>query len=338
MKEEINFFNKILSDFKVGASCVHIHRHRHFVFYDLALTHGYRLNKLKGISQEISLALRTRSVPAIKAIPEKGIVRLQMIFRESDSLAFDDLYQKPTSKGDFPFLIGETDEGEKMWMDMGANPHLLVAGTTGSGKSVFLHNIIANASKFEDVNVYLIDTKRVEFEVYDNRAMKDFIPLICKDYSSAVSLLQYLYDVMENRYELLRTMQLQNANQNGLSKVLLVIDELADLMLMDRSGEFERLLNLLAAKCRAAGIYIVAATQRPSVDVITGTIKANFSGRLSCKVASKTDSQVILGQPGAENLMGKGDAIFKNAVKDYTRLQVAFADPKKIVSSYALGF
>lgn len=327
--------NQILESFKIKAVCVGTKEYKHFSFYDLELQPGTKISKISQYSKEIALAMKAKNVPIIKVIPERGIIRLQLVHKQAETLYFDELYQQSTiKKGFLPFLFGETDEGEHLWVDMSKNPHLLVAGATGSGKSIFLHNMIANAIKYDDVKLYLIDTKKVEFGPYEHSNFSGIIAGLAKDYISATNMLEHLLEIMEMRFSYLDSLGLSNIEQVSLmNKIVVIIDEVADLMLLDKSGQFQSALIKLAAKSRAAGIYIILATQRPSVDVITGLIKANFPARLACKVSSRVDSQVILDFQGAENMIGQGDAIFKSPTYDSVRLQIAYVNPQDTLNT-----
>jgi S-DNA-T family DNA segregation ATPase FtsK/SpoIIIE len=321
--------NNVLIELGIKAHCVNAEQHRHLAFYDLELTPGYRVRRIELMAREIGLALRSKTTPIISTINSKGIVRVKVALREADTLPLDVLFkQEPTPEGGLPFLLGETDSGEPLWLDLTKLPHLLVGGSSGSGKSTLLHVVIANALARKDVDLYLSDPKQgVEFSTYKNSAMT-----IAKNYKETMAMLDVLKTIMEKRYCILEKRGLRNALEvpNEFSKILVIIDEVADLIIQDmdkkndRHGEFERSLCSLAAKARAAGIFIILATQRPSVDVITGLIKTNFPARLSCKVASGADSKVILDQVGAESLLGRGDAILKSPVHDFVRFQCAF--------------
>lgn len=333
--------NQVLQAFKIKANCVSANQHRHFSFYDLELEPGTKISKINQYSKEIALALKSKSVPIVKMMPELGIVRLQLVHKQAELLSFNELYDNSAKEDSFlPFLFGETDEGRNLWIDMSKNPHLLVAGATGSGKSVFLHNMIANAAKHESVKLYLVDTKKVEFGPYERPEFSELITNIAKDYTSAVNMLSHLLDIMEMRYSYLDSIGCNNIEQipTLLKKIVVIIDEVADLMLVDRGGQFQSSLVKLAAKSRAAGIYIILATQRPSVDVLTGLIKANFPARLACKVSSRTDSQIILDYQGAEHLTGRGDAIFKSPSYDSVRLQIAHVTPQETLDSVVAQF
>lgn len=333
--EMIESLNEVLIGFRLDAKCVNARRHRHFGFYDLHLGPKCQVSKIERMSSEIALKIRSKNLPIVKSIPEAGIVRLRVVMGSPQTISFDNLI-KTASKpsGLLPFLFGETDDGELLWTDMAQNPHMLVAGSTGSGKSVFLHNLIANAARTPNTTLMLADPKNVEFAPYRRTELKGFIPVISSSYEETLQMLENLVKEMDLRYANLLSLGLQSVEQmySPFDKILVILDEVADLMLSDgRTRRFENLVVKLAQKSRAAGIYLVLATQRPSVDVLTGLIKANFEARLSCRVSSRIDSGVILDHPGAEHLLGRGDAIFKNRFYNSVRLQVALANPKDTV-------
>jgi S-DNA-T family DNA segregation ATPase FtsK/SpoIIIE len=250
---------------------------------------------------------------------------------KAETIQFEDLYDpNDTPEGILPFLLGEGDDGQKIWMDMACNPHLLVAGATGSGKSIFLHILIANALKRKDVDLMLVDPKfGVEFGKYSNQAE------VANNYDDAILFLETLELLMNSRYQRMAKLGVNSIEQRPelFTKKLLIVDEAADLMLLDSSkrnpnrGLFETKICGIAQKARAAGIYLVLATQRPSVDVITGLIKSNFPARLACQVSTAIDSKVILDCVGAEALLGRGDAILNSPQHNYTRFQVAYIKP-----------
>lgn len=313
--------SSILQSFKINAECVNTHSQRHFAFYDLELGAGCKIARIKSCLSEIALKLKSRSIPFVDFLPLDGILRLQVIEKDPEVLPLDEMLKKEKMPdGVLPFLIGEYIDGNPAWMDMAKNPHLLVAGTTGSGKSTFLHNLIFNALATENVEIFLIDPKKIEFNAYEGRRK---INAVVYSYEEACSVLENLLISMELKYNLLAKFKFDVASKS-FPKTLVIVDEIADLILQDKKNRFETLLTKLAAKSRAAGIYFVVATQRPSVNVLTGLIKANFPARLSCKVSSRTDSQVILDELGAENLFGKGDALVKIPSMEMKRLQIAY--------------
>ena len=331
----VESLNDALTGFKLDAQCINARTHRHFGFYDLHLGPKCQVSKIVKMSSEIALKIRSKSIPIVKSIPEEGIVRLQVVTSNPEPIDFQTLYKNGSKpKGLLPFLFGETDDGKLLWNDISQNPHMLVAGSTGSGKSVFLHNLIANAARTPNTILMLSDPKSVEFAPYRKQELQDFIPAIATSYDSTIRMLDGLVSEMEVRYANLLRLGLQSIEQmkSPFDKIIVIIDEVADLILSDgRSHKFEELVVKLAQKSRAAGIYLVLATQRPSVDVLTGLIKANFEARLACRVSSRVDSGVILDHPGAEHLMGRGDAIFKNRNFDSVRLQIAFVKPEDTI-------
>lgn len=333
--QRVELLNNVLNGFNIKAKCVDSKANRHFAFYDVELAPGTRLNQLMRYSKELSIAMRAKTDIIMTPIFEKGIIRLHTTQDSVSSIELNTLYNNcDTPDGMLPFLFGETAEGHPLWVDMATNPHLLVAGSTGSGKSVFLHALIANAAKRDDVQLYLIDTKRVEFNMYSN--VGSLVCNIADNYNDAMDILDCVHQMMESRYGYMETSGLQNFGQCSdiFDKVIVIIDEVADLMLYNKTKQFENSLIRLAQKARAAGIYLVLATQRPSVDVITGLIKSNFPARVACKVSTKVDSRVILDQHGAENLAGRGDAILKHPVIGNIRFQVAFVNPSDTVSGF----
>jgi S-DNA-T family DNA segregation ATPase FtsK/SpoIIIE len=322
----------LLRSLKIRGSCKSIKEYRHFKIYDVELEHGQSIKKIENNAREIGLALKSLSIPIVTTIPAKGLVRIQTTTSEPELLSFDELYKRATPNNDdslLPFLIGEQSSGEAVWIDMAANPHLLLSGCTGSGKSVLLHTLISNVKKRDDVLLYLVDPKHgVEFGQYNKLAT------IVYDYTGTIRMLERLHEEMEERYNLFRRIGIKNLKESPfvVPKVLVIIDEVADLMLQDKEksniqrGMFEKLLISIAQKSRAVGIHLVLATQRPSVDIITGLIKANFPARIACKVSSSIDSKVILDQAGAENLLGKGDALMNTERYHNVRLQIALSN------------
>jgi len=319
--------NKVFQGLKIDATCVNAYSHRHFSFYDVELNPKCKVSKIRHYADEIALGLRSKTTPIIKIIPEKGIVRLQTITTDPSTLYFEDLLAASHKQIiGLNFLFGETNEGNLLWVDMKKNPHMLVAGSTGSGKSVFLHTLIANALRDETCSISLVDPKGSEFINY-----KEIADDLCVSYTDTVDMLKRSINEMEYRYkELARCNKISvEGHYAGIfGYKLIIIDEVSDLMLQDKSKEFEESVLKLAQKSRAVGIHLVLATQRPSVDVLTGLIKANFPSRLAFKVSSRVDSNVILDTQGAEYLIGRGDGILATNEYDYVRCQIAMSDPK----------
>lgn len=338
-KEMVNTLNDALDGFGIDARCVNAMTRRHFGFYDIRLGPKCQVSRIQRLSSEIQLKIRTKGVPILKTLAEEGLVRLQVVVRDPEPIDLFDLFAANPQKGKgfLPFLLGEMDDGKPLWADMSQNPHMLVAGSTGSGKSVVLQTLIANASRTHGMELYLVDPKCVEFASYRDPKMAPLIKGITTTYHGTLQMLQDLVEEMNRRYEAMMELGIQSIEQMAapFRKIMVIIDEVSDLILQDgKTHRFEELLVKLAQKCRASGIYLVLATQRPSVDVLTGLIKANFEGRLACRVSSNVDSRVILDHPGAENLIGKGDAIFKNRIFDSVRFQVAYTTAQSVVSRY----
>ena len=334
--------NEIFAELKIKARCVSVKSHRHLVFCDLELDCGQRVRKIETHAREIGLALHSKGTPLVFVDSEKGIVSLQFAIKNAETLPFVDFFnknKKSSPKGILPFLFGEQGNGEPLWIDMAKNPHMLIAGGTGSGKSTLLHTIIANAIVRDDLILYLADPKSgVEFSLYEKYNCCNFL---ATNYDTTIKMLESIYAEMERRYEALSKFNIASIEQSEdiFPKILVVIDEVADLILQDQDrynpnkGKFEHLLCSIAQKSRAAGVYMVLATQRPSVDVLTGRIKANFPARVACKVTSSTNSKVILDQPGAESLLGRGDAIINSNEYSYIRFQVSYVQASEAIKN-----
>ena len=341
MQEQMN---AVLEGLGIAGTCIRAESNRHLAFFDIALDlNSSALRKLERSTKEIALHLRTKTVPILRLVPEMGIVRLQAAMRESDTIPLWDLYKGQTIPNQvFPFLIGEDDEGKRVWMDAINNPHLIISGSTGSGKSVLLHTLIANALyihalRFRNVWVYLNDPKRVEFTEYKNPSLDGVVRGVASTYEETMEQLEFLRAMMEDRYKALQGFKMRSIEENPkiFPLVLCIIDEVSDLMLQDKKdGKLQDAIIKLAQKGRACGIFLVLATQRPSVDVITGLIKANFPGRIACKTASRKDSEVVLDRPGAETLLGRGDAILKNMKLESCRFQVAYTTPEVSIKRF----
>lgn len=326
--ELIQDFNQILQSFKIKASCVDHKQVDNYFYYDLKLNPNARVKDIQKYSDEISLALKTPCKPSVKVLHNEGVVRLEFIQPRNTSLKLFDLFSnRGIPKGEINCLLGKSVNGTKLWMDLAQNPHLLVAGTTGSGKSTLLHNIIANLLNYNDVNITLIDPKNIEFVAYDG--LFDSINVLYT-YDDTVARINSFIEIMEYRYSLMRAGQPASTFQS----MVVIIDEFADLIMQDKAGAFYLGLCRLAQKCRAAKIHIILATQRPSADIINGSIKANFPARIACRVASHVDSKVILDATGAENLLGKGDSLVRDNLRFMERFQIAYTDAAEVCSIF----
>jgi S-DNA-T family DNA segregation ATPase FtsK/SpoIIIE len=327
--EEINLFNKILTSFKIKASCVHFNKVDNYFYYDIKLNPSAKVKDLIKYIEEISLILRTPCKPSLKVIHNEGVVRLEFAQPRKDILnLFDYFTNKNIPKGDLICLLGQTVDGKRMWMDLSQNPHMIISGTTGSGKSSLLHNIIANLFNYNNAQLFLMDPKNIEFSEYDKR-IKSKVQ-VSYTYEECIFMLDNLLEIMDSRYNMLR----KGFLASKLPYIVLIIDEFADLIMQDKEDQFYNKLCRLAQKCRAARMNIILSTQRPSVNIINGTIKANFPARISCKVASHVDSKVVLDTSGAENLLGRGDALVRDNFRHLDRFQVAYTTPTEVCNYY----
>lgn len=328
--DPIQQFNNILKSFKIKAECVDYHKSDNYTYFDVRLMPNGKVKDIQRYSDEISLALKTPCKPSVKILHEQGVVRLEFASPRQGPLNLFEYFDGANiPKGEIQCLLGQTVDGRHMWMDLATNPHMIISGTTGSGKSVLLHNIIANLLKYNDVELMIIDPKRVEFSEYKNRVSNINVMYT---YSEATNLLRSLNELMEYRYELMRA----GKPASQFKPQVIIIDEFADLIIQDTGNVFYEYLCRLTQKCRAARIHLILATQRPSVDIINGTIKANFPARIACRVSSYIDSKVILDAPGAENLLGKGDALVRDASRFMERFQIAYTTAQQVCKYFGV--
>lgn len=341
---ELEQLNTVLDGLKISGRCVGHNRHRHLATYDIELNPGTMVSRIERRTREIALGIKSETSPIVKVMPKSGRVRLQVAMEQAQALPFSELFKAseiPSIEDNFlPLVLGETDEGNKLWIDLNKHPHTLVAGATGSGKSVFLRTVIANIARLKsmkarNIQLFLADPKRVEFNHYDK--LRGFASYVSYTYETTMTMLNLLHEKMENRYAVLANKGVQSLTEAPylFPQIVVVIDEVADLMMQDkRTHAFEQAIVKLAQKARAAGIYLVLATQRPSKEILTGLIKANFPARVSCKVSSRVDSQIMLDSPGAESLLGRGDALLQSPVSDRVRFQAAYCEPEDIIRDY----
>lgn len=308
----IKSLNTLFEQLKVKASVKNYKQENSFLIFDIVLEPSGTFKKLEKFSTEIALTLKSISEPLIYPVTSEGIIRMEIMVSLLDTVNFKDIVDSVeflNSDYILPIALGKLRDGLPLIIDLTKMPHLLVSGATGSGKSILLQVIINSLFlKSTNYNLALIDTKRVEFSYYNNLS-KLYGP-IARDVNSANILLNNLIIEMENRFKILEKSKCRDITYyKGLMPyIVVIIDEFADLMIISKK-ESQELICRLAQKSRACGIHLIVATQRPSVDVITGLIKANFSSRISCQVSSSSDSRIVLGKNGAEKLSGSGDAI-----------------------------
>lgn len=328
--EEAILLNNILSAFKINAICKNFSEFKNACFYDVELQAGTKIKDIEKYAAELSLALRKQGKPRILISSEEGVVRLEFVKQNKSKTSLFHLGQTAIRpEGKLTCLLGETLQGEPLWMDISSNPHCLIAGTTGSGKSTLLHTIIANLLLYPRTQVYLMDPKNIEFFKYGDANISKL--KVAYDYSECLEMIEKLCTEMDERY---KSMKMNKFKASHFPYIVLIIDEYADLIMQDVSNKFYKSLTRLSQKSRAAGIHLILSTQRPSVNVVDGVIKANFPARISCKVATHIDSKIILDTSGAENLSGAGDAIINNNQFKLQRFQVAFSSPDEICNYF----
>lgn len=303
---------------------------------------GTKIKNVQAATEDIAREMKISSL-RIDAIENTNLIGIEIPSENPQIVDFNAaLADAPAPHGQLPIFLGVDVVGNPVWTDLSKLPHLLVAGTTGSGKSVGLNTFILSLIKYKSPNqlkFVLIDPKRVEFSVYSNQ--KYLLCPVVFDNMKAIATLKYLVNEMERRYGLLEQTRCKNIaeynesnrNENQLPYIVCVIDEFADLTAADKS--VEKVVQILAQKARSSGIHLILATQRPSVDVVTGVLKADFPARLSYKTASMTDSRTILNTAGAEKLIGRGDALFLQANGELKRVHGAYVSDKQIATILA---
>ena len=330
-----------LEDYGVKVSVVAVNQGPVITRFELEPEAGVKAGKITNLSKDLARALSVSNVRVVEVIPGKNVIGLEIpnenkqIVRLSEILK-SETFEKFPSK--LTIGLGKDISGLPIMADLSKMPHLLVAGTTGSGKSVAINSMILSLiykSSSEDVRMIMIDPKMLELGVYDG--IPHLLTPVVTDMNLAANALMWAVKEMERRYKLLakfgvRTIDSFNKQiasdelneEEKLPQIVIVVDEFADLFFVV-GKRVEELIARLAQKARAAGIHLILATQRPSVDVITGLIKANIPSRIAFQVSSKTDSRVILDQAGAENLLGDGDMLY---------LQSGNITPERIHGAY----
>ncbi len=331
-----------LGHFGVEAKIVGIVSGPHVSRYELRLAPGTKVKKVTELSNDLAYALASTDIRILAPIPGKQAVGVEVPNSRRRLVRLGDIYQgRPAKASPLVGWLGKDIAGNAVWTDLQKMPHVLVAGTTGSGKSgcinAVLSSILMSASPNE-VRMVLVDPKRVELNHYES--IPHLLTPMVTSPRMAANVLANLIGEMENRYGIMAEARCRNLTELNrarkrlgeapLPHVLCVIDELADLMMV-APAEVEDSIIRLAQKSRATGIHLVLATQRPSTDIITGTIKVNIPARIAFAVSSQTDSRVILDQGGAEALLGQGDMLFRPAgTSKMQRIQGAFVTEEEI--------
>jgi len=312
---------KKLADFGVDGHIVQASPGPVITSYEFEPAAGVKVSQVVNLSDDLALAMKAAAVRIIGPIPGRGTVAVEVPNPESATVYLREILVSPEfveTKGRLPLALGKDTTGNAMVSDLASMPHLLIAGSTGSGKSVGLNTMICSLlykATPADVRFLLIDPKRLELGIYEG--IPHLLAPVVTDAKEAAMRLKWIVGKMDERYKLLQAKAVRNIEgynkevgpEERLPYWVVVVDELADLMMVS-AGEVQNSLVRLAQIARAVGIHLIVATQRPSVDVVTGLIKANFPTRIAFQVASKVDSRTVLDANGAEQLLGKGDMIF----------------------------
>ena len=346
MAKSAQIIKDMLNNFGIECKIIAVNKGPSITCYEIQPAPGVKLSKIVSLSDNLSMALASPEIRIEAPIPGKAAVGIEVPNKEKESVGLRDLIDSrefKLSKTNLPLVLGKNVSGEIIVSSIDKMPHLLIAGATGSGKSVCINSIITSIlykSSPEDVKLMLIDPKVVELSVY-NGIPHLLIPVVT-DAKKASFALNWAVEEMEKRYKAFAksgTRDLKSYNNKMIKQgqpeekfpqIVIIVDELADLMMVAAS-EVEDYIARLAQMARAAGIYLIIATQRPSVDVITGTIKANIPSRIAFSVSSSVDSRTILDVGGAEKLLGKGDMLFAPSyLPKPLRIQGAFISDDEV--------
>ncbi len=335
-----------LQEFSIQAKVVSVCRGPVVTLFEIVPASGVRVRRIVELSDNIALRLAAPSIRIVAPIPGKEAVGIEVPNKNSDIVSFSELIsQSEFHNKNFvlPIALGKSILAKTVVVDLAKTPHMLIAGATGSGKSVCVNSIICSllySCEPENVKLILIDPKIVELSFYND--IPHLLTPVISDPVKSVKVLHWCVEEMERRYAMLeqynvreiesynKKIYMHNPNAQKMSYIVIIIDEFADLM-MTSGKEIETLVSRITAKSRAIGIHLVIATQRPSTDVITGLIKSNVPTRISFMVASKIDSRIILDVNGAEKLLGKGDMLYSSAQHPFPdRLQGAYLEEGEV--------
>lgn len=339
--ENVHHLEEVLKEFGIEAKVVNYDSGPTITRYEITIPRGVKVSKVTSLSDDIQMSLASESIRIEAPIPGKNTIGIETPNRIKEPVYFSNLIRNPKlNDGDLSVVLGKDVVGEDKILDIAKMPHLLIAGTTGSGKSVAINTIISTliTKKSEkEVKFIMIDPKMVELTPY-NDIPHQLVPVIYDPNQAAVAL-QWSVNEMERRYKLLMSNGVRNIKSyndiKGIERmpyIVIVIDELADLMMV-AANSVETSIARIAQKARAVGIHLLLATQRPSADVITGIIKANLPSRISFALKSQIDSRTILDSTGAEKLLGQGDMLLsENGSTKLQRIQGAFISDEEVMN------
>lgn len=342
IKDNIKIIQDTLNNFGVDAKVIGVNSGPTITSYEISLAAGVKVSKILSLSDNLALALATTDIRILAPIPGKSAVGIEVPNKNKDTLLLKEILDSDefrNLKSKLPLALGKDVTGNTIISSIANMPHLLIAGATGSGKSVCINTIIMSIlykARPDEVKLIMIDPKVVELNVYNNIPHL-LIPVVTNAKKAQFSL-NWAVQEMEKRYQLFaknNVKDMQSYNEldtitEKMPQIIIIIDELADLMMV-AATEVEDAICRLAQMARAAGMHLIVATQRPSVDVITGTIKANIPSRISFQVSSQIDSRTILDMSGAEKLLGKGDMLYyPSNLSKPIRVQGAFVSDKEV--------
>jgi S-DNA-T family DNA segregation ATPase FtsK/SpoIIIE len=321
LEESARILEDTLRDFGIESKVIDISKGPVITRYELQPAPGVKVNRITSLSDDIALTMKATTVRIVAPIPGKSCVGIEVPNADTSMVFLKEIlesgeYQKMASSSKLAMALGKDISGRAVVTDLGDMPHLLIAGTTGSGKTMCVNSLIMsmiyNATP-EELKFLMVDPKMVELAIYNG--LPHLLCPVVTDAKKVSGALGWVVSEMEARYKMLAKLTVRNIqafNQKSEEKfpyIVVIIDELADLMMIAQE-DIENAITRLAQLSRAVGIHMILATQRPSVDVVTGIIKANFPARISFKVASKVDSRTVLDMNGADKLLGKGDMLF----------------------------
>ena len=355
IEENIKKVSKILvqklAEFNVDAEVINVNIGPIITQYEIKPAPGVKVSKFHALADDLALAIKAKSIRVQAPIPGRGLIGIEIPNINRDTIYLKDVLlseQMESMESKLAIGLGKDISGNPMVADLSAMPHLLIAGATGSGKSVCINTIISCLllrTTPDEVRMVLIDPKRIELAGYEG--IPHLIQNVVTDNEDVLTVLNWGVNEMERRYELFQNHKVRNLKgynekikamkANGeelvddeLPYIIIIVDELADLM-MSVGRDVERPITRLAQMARAIGVHLILATQRPSIKVITGIIKANFPSRIAFQVSTKIDSRVIIDANGAEKLLGKGDSLFLPPGKGITeRIHCAFISDSEI--------